>query len=60
MVRRTQPRIDAVEKLIVICTEFTNVWETAYDVTDQTFDCAVNRTGTADNKMVNMRGPAAA
>ena len=25
-------------------TEFTNVWETAYDVTDTTFDCDVNRT----------------
>ena len=25
-------------------TEFTNVWETAYDVTDTTFDCNVNRT----------------
>ncbi|KIY69138.1 PLC-like phosphodiesterase [Cylindrobasidium torrendii FP15055 ss-10] len=24
--------------------EFTNVWETAYDVTDTTFDCEVNRT----------------
>jgi len=31
--------------------EFTNVWETAFDVTDQTFDCLVNRTGTADGKM---------
>ena len=25
-------------------TEFTNVWETAFDVTDPTFDCNVNRT----------------
>ena len=25
-------------------SEFTNVWETAYDVTDTTFDCNVNRT----------------
>ncbi|KAF7307121.1 PLC-like phosphodiesterase [Mycena indigotica] len=24
--------------------EFTNIWETAYDVTDPTFDCNVNRT----------------
>jgi hypothetical protein len=24
--------------------EFTNVWETAFDVTDTTFDCTVNRT----------------
>lgn len=24
--------------------EFTNIWETAYDVTDTTFDCNVNRT----------------
>lgn len=24
--------------------EFTNMWETAYDVTDPTFDCNVNRT----------------
>lgn len=34
-----------------IVDEFTNVWETAFDVTDQTFNCEVNRTGTADNKM---------
>lgn len=25
-------------------TEFTNMWETAFDVTDPTFDCNVNRT----------------
>ncbi|KAI0308193.1 PLC-like phosphodiesterase [Multifurca ochricompacta] len=25
-------------------SEFTNVWETAFDVTDTTFDCNVNRT----------------
>lgn len=25
-------------------SEFTNVWETAFDVTDNTFDCNVNRT----------------
>jgi hypothetical protein len=25
-------------------TEFTNIWETAFDVTDPNFDCAVNRT----------------
>lgn len=24
--------------------EFTNIWETAFDVTDTTFDCNVNRT----------------
>ena len=24
--------------------EFTNIWETAYDVTDTTFDCNVNRS----------------
>lgn len=24
--------------------EFSNIWETAYDVTDTTFDCEVNRT----------------
>ena len=24
--------------------EFTNMWETAFDVTDQTFDCLVNRS----------------
>lgn len=24
--------------------EFTNIWETAFDVTDTTFDCSVNRT----------------
>ncbi|KAF8323110.1 PLC-like phosphodiesterase [Clavulina sp. PMI_390] len=34
-----------------IIDEFTNVWETAFDVTDQTFDCNINRTGTADSKM---------
>jgi len=34
-----------------IIDEFSNIWETAYDVTDQTFNCAVNRTGTAGNKM---------
>ncbi|KII94109.1 hypothetical protein PLICRDRAFT_153469 [Plicaturopsis crispa FD-325 SS-3] len=27
-----------------IIDEFTNVWETAFDVTDTTFDCNVNRT----------------
>jgi hypothetical protein len=27
-----------------IIDEFTNVWETAFDVTDTTFDCDVNRT----------------
>jgi len=27
-----------------IIDEFTNVWETAYDVTDTTFDCNVNRS----------------
>jgi hypothetical protein len=27
-----------------IINEFTNVWETAFDVTDPTFDCAVNRS----------------
>jgi hypothetical protein len=25
-------------------SEFTNVWETAFDLTDTTFDCNVNRT----------------
>lgn len=29
--------------MIHLCSEFTNIWETAYDVTT-TFDCAVNRT----------------
>ena len=28
----------------MILAEFTNIWETAYDVTDTTFDCEVNRT----------------
>ncbi|KAI5121163.1 hypothetical protein M0805_007160 [Coniferiporia weirii] len=27
-----------------IIDEFTNMWETAFDVTDTTFDCEVNRT----------------
>jgi len=31
--------------------EFSQIWETAFDVTDQTFDCNVNRTGTATGKM---------
>jgi len=32
--------------------EFTNIWETAFDVTDPTFDCAVNRThGTPATQM---------
>lgn len=34
--------------------EFTNVWETAYNVVDQTFNCELNRTGSADNKMVRV------
>ncbi|EIM92250.1 PLC-like phosphodiesterase [Stereum hirsutum FP-91666 SS1] len=35
-----------------IIDEFTNVWETAYDVTDPTFDCDVNRTkGDSTNQM---------
>jgi hypothetical protein len=32
---------DSVPYLI---NEFTNIWETAFDVTDTTFDCNVNRT----------------
>lgn len=28
--------------------EFTNIWETAYDVTDPAFDCNVNRTHATD------------
>jgi len=32
--------------------EFTNIWETAFDVTDTTFDCNVNRThGTSSSQM---------
>lgn len=32
--------------------EFTSVWETAFDVTDPTFDCIVNRTkGDATTQM---------
>ena len=32
--------------------EFTNVWETAFDVTDTAFDCNVNRTkGDPDTQM---------
>jgi len=35
-----------------IIDEFTNVWETAFDVTDTTFDCNVNRTnGTPSSQM---------
>ena len=37
----------------LVFSEFSNVWETAYDVVDQTFNCELNRTGTADNKMVH-------
>jgi hypothetical protein len=30
--------------------EFSNIWETAFDVTDTTFDCNVNRTiGSSNN-----------
>ena len=30
---------------MLTCTaEFSNIWETAFDVTDTTFDCNVNRT----------------
>lgn len=33
-------------------SEFSNVWETAFDVTDPSFDCNVNRThGTASSQM---------
>jgi hypothetical protein len=28
----------------IFALEFTNVWETAYDVTDTTFNCVVDRT----------------
>lgn len=28
--------------------EFTNIWETAFDVIDPSFDCNVNRTKSAD------------
>jgi hypothetical protein len=32
--------------------EFTNVWETAFDVTDTTFDCNVNRsTGDSSTEL---------
>lgn len=32
--------------------EFSNIWETAFDVTDPTFDCEVNRTaGDATTQM---------
>jgi hypothetical protein len=30
--------------LMGLMLEFTNVWETAFDVTDTTFNCAVNRS----------------
>ncbi|WWD20188.1 hypothetical protein CI109_104664 [Kwoniella shandongensis] len=33
--------------------EFSNIWEDAYDVTDQSFGCAVNRTsGSAGSQMM--------
>lgn len=35
-----------------IIDEFSNVWETAFDVTDPSFPCTLNRTaGTADGKL---------
>jgi hypothetical protein len=35
-----------------IIDEFTNIWETAFDVTDPSFDCAVNRSkGDATTEM---------
>ncbi|QRV83114.1 hypothetical protein RhiJN_11130 [Ceratobasidium sp. AG-Ba] len=35
-----------------IIDEFTNIWETAFDVTDTAFPCTLNRTaGTAEGKM---------
>lgn len=35
-----------------IIDEFTNVWETAFDVTDPTFDCNVNRTNGDSTTMM--------
>ena len=36
-------------------TEFTNMWETAFDVTDTTFDCNVNRTnGDASTQLMTI------
>ena len=37
-------RINLKPKLRFNGIEFTNMWETAYDVTNTTFDCNVNRT----------------
>ena len=36
--------LDEGPPTLMIPSEFTNIWETAYDVTDTTFDCEVNRT----------------
>jgi len=41
---------DATQATYLI-DEFSNVWETAYDVTDPSFDCNVNRTAPATGKM---------
>ena len=39
------PPLFVISELILQSrTEFTNMWETAYDVTTTTFDCNVNRT----------------
>jgi hypothetical protein len=39
-------------KSAISLTEFTNIWETPYDVTDPSFDCSVNRTkGTPATQM---------
>ncbi|KAF7793406.1 hypothetical protein EIP86_004518 [Pleurotus ostreatoroseus] len=37
-----------------IIDEFTNVWETAFDVTDTTFDCNVNRTASGADTSTQM------
>lgn len=36
--------IRGTDLLRCLFLEFTNVWETAFDVTDTTFDCNVNRS----------------
>ncbi|KAJ3546638.1 hypothetical protein NM688_g5493 [Phlebia brevispora] len=37
-----------------IIDEFTNIWETAFDVTDTTFDCSVNRTASGADTSTQM------
>lgn len=37
-----------IETHAITVSEFTNIWETAFNVIDPNFDCNVNRTKAAD------------